>query len=313
MGAIAAALGARAVQALLVAAIVGIAGFAVVEALPGDAAFRIAAARYGEDMASTRAAEAVRAELGLDRPWTARLLAWLADLARLELGVSLVSGEDVSHEIRHQLGATLGLSLAAIALAAAIAVPAGFAMAKRPGGALDRVGLTLAASLRALPAFVVGLALMLAFAVGLGALPAAGYDTSAAWPLPVLTLALGLAAVSARVVRDAVLAVSRRADSRFARTKGLAERDVERRHIARNAAPPVVAYLGVQLAWLVEGVVVVESLFAWPGIGHALVHAVVARDVPMIQGTALAMGLLFVALNAVVDLACAALDPRTRA
>ncbi|MFN7191885.1 MAG: ABC transporter permease subunit, partial [Rhodospirillales bacterium] len=94
--------------------------------------------------------------------------------------------------------------------------------------------------------------------------------------------------------------------------KGLGEFDVVRRHAVRNAAAPVVAYLGVQLVYLVEGVVVVESLFAWPGIGHALVHAVISRDIPMLQGTALAMGLLFVLLNAGVDFACRAIDPRVR-
>jgi peptide/nickel transport system permease protein len=95
--------------------------------------------------------------------------------------------------------------------------------------------------------------------------------------------------------------------------KGLDDASAFRRHGLRNASIPVVAYLGLQLVTLIEGVVVVESLFAWPGIGHALVHAVLGRDIPMVQGTALLMGLLFVALNALTDLACWALDPRRRA
>ncbi len=311
MGALTRVLAGRLAQAVMVALLVGIASFAIVEMLPGDQAFRIAAARYGEDMASARAAETVRAELGLDRPWPARLAVWLGQIATLDLGVSLVSGEDVIEELSLQLGATVGLSLLALGLSALIGVPLGIAMAMR-GGALDAAGLVVAAALRATPAYLIGLGLMLLIAVQWGLLPAAGYDNAAAWPLPAATLAIGLAAMSMRVTREAAARVLARADTHFARTKGLAEGAVLRRHVLRNAAVPVVAYMGVQLVWLVEGVVVVESLFAWPGIGHALVHAVVARDVPMIQGTALAMGLIFVALNAAVDALCLALDPRGR-
>lgn len=311
MGTLTRLLSGRLIQALMVALLVGIASFAIVEALPGDQAFRIAAARYGEDMASARAAETVRAELGLDRPWPVRLGVWLGQIATLDLGISLVSGEDVLEELELQLGATIGLSLLALGLSALIGIPIGIAMAMR-GGAVDTAGLVVAAGLRATPAYLIGLALMLLIAVQWGILPAAGYDSAAAWPLPAVTLAIGLAAMSMRVTRDAVARILARADTAFARTKGLAENAVLCRHVLRNAAVPVVAYMGVQLVWLIEGVVVVESLFAWPGIGHALVHAVVARDVPMIQGTALTMGLLFVALNAVVDALCLALDPRGR-
>jgi peptide/nickel transport system permease protein len=115
---------------------------------------------------------------------------------------------------------------------------------------------------------------------------------------------------AARVTRNAALEVMNSGHVAFARTKGLPTGAIVRRHGVRNAAAPVVAYLGVQLVYLIEGVVVVESLFAWPGIGHALVHAVLARDIPMVQGTALAMGLTFVALNALVDAVCHGLDPR---
>lgn len=116
--------------------------------------------------------------------------------------------------------------------------------------------------------------------------------------------------MSSRVTRNAVEAVARAPYFAFARYKGLPEAVVVRRHGLRNAAIPVVSYLGLQAIYLIEGVVVVESLFAYPGIGHALVHAIVERDVPMVQGTALAMGLMFVAIAAIVDLATLWLDPR---
>lgn len=303
----------RVVQAVLVALAVGSLSFLLVRLLPGDMAFRIAAGRYGYDMVSASAAEAVRAELGLDRPEIVQFLDWLGRLARGDLGVSLVTGARVADELAHQLGATLALSLAALALSVLIGPPLGLVMGLRAGGAFDRAGLAIAATLRALPAFVVGIVLIVVFAVGLGALPAAGHGEPETLVLPAVTLAVGLAAVSSRVARDAMASVRAAPFYGFALAKGLSDRAALLRHGLRNAAVPVVAYLGVQLVSLVEGVVVVESLFAWPGIGHALVHAVISRDVPMVQGTALALGLIFVTLNGGVDLACLALDPRARA
>lgn len=301
---------ARLGQALLVAIVVGLVSFLLVEALPGDQAYRIAAGRYGEDLVNTAAAEAVRRELGLDQAWHVRLGAWIADLATFNLGVSLVTGERVVDELRHQFGATLGLSVAALALSILIGPPLGLLMAQRPGGPVDFGGLGVSAALRAAPSFLIGLTLMIVLAGWLGWLPAAGYDQPASWLLPTLTLSLGLAAMSSRVTRNAALDVMRSKHVAFARSKGLSAAAIVRRHGIRNAAAPVAAYLGVQLVYLVEGVVVVESLFAWPGIGHALVHAVVARDIPMVQGTALIMGLTFVALNALIDLICQWIDPR---
>jgi peptide/nickel transport system permease protein len=171
-------------QALLVALVVGMVSFVLVEALPGDQAYRIAAGRYGEDLVNTAAAEAVRQELGLDRPLFARLWAWLADLATLNFGVSLVSGERVAEELRVQFSATLGLSIAALALSMLIGPPLGVLMALKAGGVFDLAGLTVSAALRALPSFVIGLVLMIVFAGWLGLLPAAGYDQPTTWVLP---------------------------------------------------------------------------------------------------------------------------------
>lgn len=307
------ALASRLLQAVLVAVLVGVICFAVVQVLPGDQAYRIASGRYGSDYVNTAAAEAVRRELGLDRPGWQRLGAWLFDLGRLNLGTSLISGEPVLEEIVHQLGHTLLLSMLALGLSILIGPTIGFTLGRRPGSAFDTGGIVVSSLLRAFPPFIVGLALLLAFSVWLEWLPAADFADPGAWVLPTTTLALGLAAMSSRVARDAMASVVRAPFFAFALTKGLSDGEAMRRHAYRNASVPVVAYLGVQLVFLVEGVVVVESLFAWPGIGHALVHAVISRDVPMIQGTALAMGLLFVALNGVVDVLCLKLDPRLEA
>lgn len=302
----------RAIQAATVALMVGVIAFLLVQALPGDIAMRIAAGRYGMDLVSGTAADLVRQELGLDRPWMGQLLDWLWALVRLDLGVSLVTGERVIDELHVQLGHTLLLSLAALFLSLLIGPPLGLLLGLRAGSAADRAGLAVAAAIRALPPFVLGLLLVLLFALTLGWLPPAGFEGARELVLPALTLALGLAATSSRVTRDATAAVVAAPYFAFARWKGLSDRQALLRHGLRNAAVPVIAYLGMQLVWLIEGVVVVESLFAWPGIGHALVHAIFSRDIPMVQGTALVMGLIFVVLNAVVDLLCVLVDPRRR-
>ncbi|WP_052402412.1 ABC transporter permease [Muricoccus aerilatus] len=300
----------RLLQALLVALIVGALGFALMAALPGDQAFRLAAARYGPDMGDATAAALVREELGLDRPRAVQFLDWIGQLLRLDLGHSLVTGEPVLEELRGQLGHTLSLAAVALPLSAILGLPLGILSGLHPSGLADRVTLGLSVLLRAVPAYALGLLLVAVFSIRLGWLPPAGFEGWREFILPGLTLALGLAALSARVTRDSVAAVSTAPYMAFARWKGLPERAAVLRHGLRNAAIPVVALLGFQLIGLIEGLIIVESLFSWPGIGHALVHAIFARDVPVVQGAALLMGLLFVLVNALVDLACATIDPR---
>ncbi|WP_100002958.1 ABC transporter permease [Phyllobacterium zundukense] len=303
---------ARLLQAGIVAIVVGALCFVLMRVLPGDAAMRIAAGRYGPDARIAEAAEKVRLELGLDRPITTQFLEWLGNLLRLDFGHSLVTGGTVVHELQVQLGASVWLAAAALLLSLVIGPVVGLFSGLKPGGVADRMGLIGAVTFRAIPPFVLGLILMLVFSKQLGWLPPAGFGTPREILLPALTLALGLAAMSSRVTRNAVAAVARAPYFAFARYKGLPEAVVVRRHGLRNAAIPVVSYLGLQAIYLIEGVVVVESLFAYPGIGHALVHAIVERDIPMVQGTALVMGLMFVAISAVVDLLSLWLDPRQR-
>lgn len=300
----------RAVQALLVALVVAVASFAMMQALPGDAAYRIAAGRYGYDIMDAAAAEAVRLELGLDRPLLVQLVSWITDLATFDLGKSLVTGEPVWHEVSSQLGTSLALAATAVLVSIVLAVPVGVIAGLNAGGRFDRGALAVSITLRAIPAFALGVVLMLILAVEARLLPVAGYGEARHFVLPSLALGLGLAAVSNRVIRDAVVHATESQWHAFARTKGLGCRATFTRHVARHAALPAVTYIGVQLAYLIEGVVIIESVFNWPGIGHALVHAIFERDVPMVQGTALTLGLLFVVLSFAVDLLCRGFDPR---
>lgn len=300
----------RFAQLCLVIWSVGTLTFVLIRTLPGDMAYRIAASRYGYDQTDSAAAELVRMELGLDQAWWQSYLHWLADLLQLNLGRSLVSGESVWSLIAHQFGHTLLLALLALLLAVFIGPPLGLLAAQKPNGWFDRFTLLFSTLLRSLPAFIIGIGLITLFAVRLKWLPAAGYGDWTYFVLPALTLALGLSAVSVRVSRNAMVAVNHSEYYQFSRLKGLSEGMSFRRHGLRNVAIPILAYHSVQLIYLIEGVVIVESLFAWPGSGHALVHAVIARDVPMIQGTALIMGGIFVLLNMLVDMLNRWLDPR---
>ncbi|WP_322563115.1 ABC transporter permease [Rhodoferax sp.] len=299
-------------QGALVAGAVGVLSFAMTRALPGDAAYRIAAGRYGYDMVDTAAADAVRHELGLDRPASQQLLAWLGDLLRLRLGQSMVSGDPVVEEIAHQLGHTLQLSLAAWVLALVLGLCLGMWSAVRASHWSARWVDPLCTVLRASPAFLLGVVLMLGLGVHLDWLPVAGHGEPIYLVLPAMALALTLLPGMTQVVRTRLQQVLQSDAFEFAQTKGLPPGAALWRHAAAPVALGTLAYAGMQLVLLVEGVVVVESLVAWPGIGHALVHAVISRDVPMIQGTALAMELLFVVLNGLMDAAVQWLDPRLR-
>lgn len=305
-------LGRRLLQMLALAGLVGSLCFVMMRALPGDAAMRIAASRYGYDLVGQAAAAEVARELGLDRPAWQALLAWWGDLARLDLGRSLVTGEPVWDELSHHLGATLQLTGAALAMALLLGLPLGLWAARQAGGLIDRLLLGLTVVLRGLPPFLIALGLMWGLAWWLGMLPVAGPQESQGWLLPALALALPLAAGLARVLQASLRQAMAMPSYEFARLKGLSDAHALWRHALPHALLPVLAYLGVQAVLLAEGAVVVETLFAWPGIGHALVHAVFARDVPVIQGAALLMGLLFVLFNLGVDGLCLWLDPRQR-
>lgn len=300
-------------QAAFVVWSVGTISFVLMRLLPGDVAFRIAAGRYGYDNVNLAAADMVSQELGLDRPGWQIYLEWLFDLARFNLGESLVSGHPVTEELAHLLSHSVWLALAAMVIAAVIAIPIGIVAGIKADGWFDRLSLLASVILRSQPVFVIGLILVLIFSLYLQVLPVAGFGGPNFLILPAVSLALAMGAVSSRVARNSAVKVINSAFFTFSQIKGLSYRQTFMRHGLRNLALPVVTFMGIQLVGLIEGIVMIESLFSWPGIGHGLAHAIFSRDVPMIQGAALALGLIFVGLNLLVDLACYAIDPRGRA
>lgn len=303
-------LGPRLLQASLTAWLLASLCFAFVHALPGDTALRIAAARVGEERVTSEVADRIRREEGLDRPLLQQYGAWLGRLMRGDLGHSLVSRQPVWQELAYHGRFTLGLGGLGWLLSYLIALPLGVACGFRPGGWLDRLTNGAAVALAAMPAFLVGIGLISVFALSLRWLPPAGFRTAGHMVLPALTLALGLAAFSVRIIRNAVVEVRSAFYMTFAQIRGRSAGHAFAHHGVRNAAIPVATFAALQFAYLIDGFVVVETLFAYPGLGELLVKALVARDVPVIMGAGLVIGLLYAAVSLCADFACLWLDPR---
>lgn len=302
----------RLLQLIGLAVLIGSASFFMMHALPGDLAARIAASRYGPDLMSTQAMQAVRLELGLDQALTLQWAQWLAQLLQGNLGFSLASGEPVWDELSHQMGTTLLLSFCAMAIALVVGTCLGFCAAMNPHRLISRAINYTTVFVKSLPLFLIGLLLILWVAYTQVDIPIAGHGQMGSILLPSLTLALPLSFGLARVVAATTRPILDSTMVEFARIKGLSRTKVLALHVLPNILNPLLAYSGTQIVLLIEGAIIVESIFAWPGIGHALVHAIFGRDIPLIQGTALAMTGIFVALNAALDLIMMTIDPRLK-
>ncbi len=297
-------------QALATAALLASLCFGFVHALPGDLALRIAAARVGEERVTPETAERIRQAEGLDRPLIVQYGQWLGALAQGDLGRSLVSGRPVVQELAYHGRFTLQLGVLGWGLSYLIALPLGIWAGFRPGGWGDRLIDGFTVLLASLPSFLVGLGLISVFALSLRWLPPAGYRTGAHMVLPVVTLALSLVAFSIPVIRAAVLEVRGAYFMLFARVKGLRPGAAFCHHGIRNAAVPVITYAALQLTFVIDGFVVIETLFNYPGLGDLLVKALLARDIPVIMGAGLMFGLAFALVSLAADLARLWLDPR---
>lgn len=280
--------------------------FAVLDVVPGDAAQTIAG-----DLASAEQVAEVRRQLGLDQPLPARYLRFVEGIVlRGDLGESAISGRPVRELLADRFGATVTLALAALLLAMGAGIAAGLIAAGRGGGYVDLAVMTAATLGESLPSFWVALLLIQIFALWLGWLPVFGAGGAFHLVLPAVSLALPAIALIARLVRGCVLDVKGADYVRTARAKGLTGMLVWRDHIFRNAVLPVVTLLGLYLGHLLGGAFIIETIFAWPGLGRLVVQAIFDRDFPVVVGAVLLVALIYQALNIAVDLAHAWLDPR---
>lgn len=281
--------------------------FLIMHAIPGDPA----AIAAGLD-ASPETVAAIRESLGLNRPLHEQFGAFLARTLRGDFGVSIRTGRPVLEELAARMPYTLLLSVASVVLAALVGVTAGVVAAVRHQRWLDHVVMTLTLVAVSMPSYWLALMLMLVMAVWLGWLPAIGATTPRHFVLPVLTLGLQSAGEVARMTRATLLDVLGDEFLRAARARGVSRRRVLWRHALGNAAVPITTVLGLRIGGLLAGTVLVESVFAIPGLGRMMVDAVVARDFPMIQGGVLVVATSYVLINAATDLLAARLDPRLR-
>jgi len=255
---------------------------------------------------------AIRREFGLDRSATVQYLDFLARLLHGDLGESLRYRRPALELVVERLGATLQLALAAQLLALAVAIPGGVLAAVRRGTWLDSALTMLATAGQSVPYFWSGLMAMVLFGVQLGWLPTSGRGTWSHLVLPAVTLSSYSMASLTRLVRSSVLEVLGADYIRTALAKGVGRRRMLVKHALRNALIPVVTLVGLQLGALLSGAVIVETVFAWPGIGRLIIEAIHTRDYPVVQSGVLLMALIFVVLNQVIDLGYQWLDPRLR-
>ena len=294
---------------LTIPVLVGVATlvFALLHLVPGDPA----EAMLGESAPAADLAE-LRARLGLDRPLLVQYLEFVAGLVRGDLGVSFRYNTPVSREIGQRLGMTAQLAAAAMAVAVVIAVPLGIVAALFRGTAIDQSAMAASLIGISMPNFWLGPLLAIVFAVYLGWLPVSGTGTPAHLVLPAVTLGAALAAVLARMTRASLIDELRELYVLAARARGLSARRAVVAHAFRNSLIPIVTILGLQLGAVLTGTIITETIFAWPGVGRLLVQAINFRDYPLVQGCILFIAVTYVAMNLVVDLAYAWLDPRIR-
>jgi len=289
--------------------------FSLIALIPGDPA-RI---MLGEEVSKT-ALEALRKDLGLDRPLVIRYLIWVTHLLRGDLGRSVRDGRPVLDTLLLKLPVTVELAVVSLVVAWAIAIPAGVVAAYKQRTPVDYAATAVALAGVSIPNFWLGIMLIYLLAVNRHLLPPSGYVEP--WidltrnvrlmVMPAIVLGTALAALVMRLLRSSMLEVLGSDFIRTARAKGLTDTVVVTRHALKNAMIPVITVMGLQLSGLLGGAVITETIFSVPGLGRLTVDSILTRDFPMIQGVVLFAALAVVATNLTVDLTYAVLDPRIR-
>jgi peptide/nickel transport system permease protein len=302
---------------VLLLAIVSVVVFVVLRVLPGDPTITLLGGAQGTDPA---AVAQIRAELGLDRSLPVQYWQWVGGLLHGDLGISYFSQTSVNSLVAARIGPTLELALVAIVAAVLIAVPLAVLAAWRPGGVVDRAVATFTTMTMAVPPFLVAIILVVVFAVRLRVLPSRGYVPFAADPvgnvrlviLPALTLALAAAAPILRFLRASLADVAESGYLRTAEGKGVAWRRAVVTHALPNALLPTLTVVGMTVGQLLGGVVVIEYIFGWPGLGALIVNSVLKRDYAVLQTSVLFAAGAFILCALLVDVLYGVIDPRLR-
>ena len=306
----------RLVHLLIVLLAVTFLSFVVVDLLPGDAAVVVAG-----DNATPEQVQQVREDLQLDRPLLVRYVDWLGGVVTGDLGRSFRTGQPVAEALAQRIPVSFEITIVAQLLALLIAVPLAVYSAYRPGRVVDRASMTLGFGAAAMPTFVFGMVLIVIFAGGLTSiLPATGYTGFFENPLanlrsiilPCLTLMIAEAAIYRQLLRSDMISTLQEDFILMARSKGLGARTILLRHALRPSSFSLITLSGLNIGRLLGGTVIVETLFAIPGLGQLIVQAVFNRDYMILQGGLLFVAVAYVVINMLIDLLYLALDPRVR-
>lgn len=287
--------------------VTAVATFVMIRLAPGDPLDIL----LGEHATDEQIA-AARQAFGLDGPIWEQLGVYVWKAAFLDFGRSIVQGIPAADLVLSRLAATLILAFATMLLIVAVAVPLGIYSALHHGSRVDRATSGTAFVALSLPDFWIGIVLILIFARTLHLLPSSGANSFSSILMPAFTLALPLAAVNVRLMRNEALNVLQAPYVTLARARGIPERTIIRRHVLRNAIIPVLTIGGVQFGHLLGGAAIVETVFGWPGVGQLLVRSIASRDYPVAQACIMLMTVMVVGINFAVDLAYRLIDPRFR-
>jgi peptide/nickel transport system permease protein len=255
---------------------------------------------------------AFRQQMGFDQPLIIQFFRYLGQTLTGDFGNSLHYRSPALPLVLERLPATLQLSFVALVMALVIAIPLGLAGGARPGSLIDVIGRTLGLLGQTTPTYWLGLVMIIVFAVQLRWLPTSGRTGFSSVLMPAFALALATMGRLVRLTRSAVMEVMREDYVRTARSKGLADRTIFYRHVLRNAGIPLISVIGIQFGYMLGGSVLIESVFAWPGLGRLAIDSISIRDFPLVQAIALFASVVVVALNLLTDLAYSLIDPRIR-
>lgn len=283
-----------------------------VHVTPGDTATAIIIQTQGEEAVNEATLAAVREKFDLERPVIIQYFDWLGHIFTGDFGISYKYNLPVLDMLKARLPNTLALGFLACAISLLIALPLGVLSALRHNRVFDHLCRLITLSLASFPGFWLAIMGIVFFSIRLGVLPTSGMNSPNSIILPALTLSVGMTASAMRMMRSSTLDVLNQDYMIVARAKGLSKREVMMKHGFRNAIPPIITLVGLQIGHILGGSVIIENIFAWPGVGDLFINAVYSKDLPMMEGCVILIAFGYAFINLVVDIIYAFIDPRVK-
>ncbi len=279
---------------------------------PGDTANAIVIEVYGEDAVSEKTLANVRDKYDLSRPIYIQYFEWMGNVFKGELGTSYKYNLPVSYMLKVRLPNTLLLGFTAFLISVIVSIPFGIISALHHNRLIDHFSRLSTLILSSFPSFWIALLMIILFSIHLKVLPVSGMSGLKSLIMPALTLSIGMTAATTRMMRSSMLDVMGQDYITAARSKGLRKRQIINRHVIKNAFPPIITVMGLQIGHILGGAVVIENIFSWPGIGGLFIDSINAKDLPMMEGCVLMIAFGYAAINFIVDMIYVGIDPRVK-